>query len=209
MDMTAARILQLNGNLHDSEMMEIVRRFHALSSSRGLPYCVVGGMAVIRNGYPRTTADVDVLTLKEDWRKILPLKGEISADGLDDCVDTKTGVAIDILFADEDWQMPMGMPDPRKVGEYDEELKANFIGLHDLVQLKTAVYLSKLREDGPEVAAKDLGDVYELMRRNIAKFSKEVFQTYHPDVRKQCIKTFDAAVRAGKSNKRGRKDMEL
>lgn len=206
--MTAARILQLNGNLHDSEMMEIVRRFHALSSSRGLPYCVIGGMAVIRNGYPRTTADVDVLTLKGDWRKMLPLEGEISASGLDDCVDAKTGVTIDILFADEDWQMPMGMPDPRKVGEYDKELKANFIGLHDLVQLKTAVYLSKLREDGPEVAAKDLGDVYELMRRNIAKFSKEVFQTYHPGVRKQCEKTFDAAVRAGKSNKRGRKDME-
>ena len=200
--MTAARILQLNGNLHDSEMMEVVRRFHALSSSRGLPYCVIGGMAVIRNGYPRTTADVDVLTLKEDWRKMLPLKGEISAVGLDDCVDTKTGVTIKI------WHMPMGMPDPRKVGEFDEELKANFIGLHDLIQLKTAVYLGKLRENGPEVAAKDLGDVYELMRRNMTKFSREVFQTYHPDVRKQCIKTFDAAVRAGRSKRRRRRDMD-
>ena len=58
-------------------MMEAVRRFHALGSSRGLPYCIVGGMAVIRNGYPRTTVDVDILTRKNDWRKILPLQGEI------------------------------------------------------------------------------------------------------------------------------------
>jgi hypothetical protein len=43
--MTAAEILRLNGNLRDSPMMEVVRRFHALIGSRELPYCVVGGMA--------------------------------------------------------------------------------------------------------------------------------------------------------------------
>jgi len=203
MDLTAARILQLNGNMQDSEMMEIVRRFHALASSRGLPYCVVGGMAVIRNGYPRTTADVDVLTFKESWRKLLPLQGEIASEGLDRCVDTKTGVTIDVLFTDGDWQIPMGMPDPRKVAEYDEQLMANFIGLHALVQLKMAVYLGKLHKDGPEVAAKDLGDAYELIRRNLKKFSKEVFETYQPDVRKRCIKTYDAAMRKERKQKRG------
>ncbi len=202
--MTAARILQLNGDFHHSEMMEIVRRFHVFGAARGIPYCVIGGMAVIRNGYPRTTADIDILTLKEVWKKLLPFQGEISSNGFDSCIDTKTGVTIDILFADEDWHMPMGMPDPRKVGEYDEELRANFISLHDLVQLKTAVYLDKLREHGPEVAAKDLGDVYELMRRNLTKFSKEILAAYHPDVRKQCEKTFEAAVKAGERKKRGR-----
>jgi hypothetical protein len=202
MAMTAAEILELNGNLYDSPLMEAVRRFHVLSTSRDLPYCVVGGMAVIRNGYPRTTIDVDVLTFREAWLKLLPLEGEINSRGIDNCVDNETGVTIDILFADDDWGMAIPMPDPRKVGEYDEELAARFIGLHDLVQLKMAVHLSKLQESGIEVAARDLSDVYELMSRNLAKFSKELIQAYNPAVRKRCLTTFERAVQTSKSGKR-------
>ena len=101
----------------------------------------------------------------------------------------------------------MGMPDPRKVGEYDQELGAFFIGLHALVQLKTAVYLSKLREHGEDVASKDRSDVYELISRNLAKFSKEVIQTYDPAVKKHCVMAFETAVRASKSKKRVRRDI--
>jgi hypothetical protein len=203
-EMTAAEILQLNGNMRDSPLMEVVRRFHAISISRGLPYCVIGGMAVIRNGYARTTVDVDILTFKKDWGKLLPLEGEISSEGPENCVDKKTGVTIDILFADGDWHMPMGMPDPRTVGEYDRELGACFIGLHALVQLKAAVYLEKRREQGEDVASKDRSDVYELISRNCAKFSKEVIQTYDPAVKKHCMKAFETAVRAstGKAGQR-------
>jgi hypothetical protein len=209
MEMTAAKILQLNGDMRDSPLMEVVRRFHALSNSRDLPYCVVGGMAVIRNGYARTTIDIDILTFKKDWRKLLPLEGEISSKGPENCVDKKTGVTIDILFADDDWQMPMGMPDPRKVGEYDQELGANFIGLLALVQLKTAVYLDKLRELGEDVASKDRSDVFELISRNLAKFSKEVIQTFDPAVQKHCMKAFETAVRTSGGKLRGRRDIEL
>lgn len=209
MEMTATKILQLNGNMRDSPLMEVVRRFHALSNSRELPYCVVDGMAVIRNGYARTTIDVDILTFKKDWRKLLPLEGEISSEGPETCVDKRTGVTIDILFADHDWKMPMGMPDPRRVREYDQELGAYFIGLHALVQLKTAVYLDKLREQSEDVASKDRSDVYELISRNLTKFSKEVIQTYDPAVKKHCMKAFETAVRASKSKKRERRDIEL
>ena len=207
MKMTAAEILQLNGDMRDSPLMEVVRRFHALSNSRKLPYCVVGGMAVIRNGYARTTLDVDILTFKEDWRKLLPLEGEIFSEGPENCVDKKTGVTIDILFADGDWHMPMGMPDPRKVGEYDQELGACFIGLHALVQLKTAVYLDKLREQGEDVASKDRSDVYELISRNLNRFSTEAIQRYDPAVRQHCMKAFETAVRVSKSKKREPRDI--
>jgi hypothetical protein len=209
MEMTAAKILQLNGNMRDSPLIEVVRRFHALSSSRELPYCVVGGMAVIRNGYARTTMDVDILTFKKDWRKLLPLEGEIYSEGFENCVDKKTGVTVDILFADVDWQMPIEMPDPRKVGEYDQELGANFIGLHALVQLKTAVYLDKLREHGEDVASKDRSDVYELISRNLNKFTKEVIQTYNPAVRKHCMKAFETALRVFESKIREHRGIEL
>jgi len=186
----------------------MVRRFHKLSELLKLPYCIVGGMAVIRNGYPRTTMDVHVLTFKDAWRKALPLKGEIASNGLDNCVDSKTGVTIDVLFCDEDWGMPIPMPDPRKVGEYDEELGATFIGLHALVQLKMAVHLAKLQESGIEVAAKDLSDVYELISRNLAEFSKEVMEDYDPAVRRRCMETFERAVRASRREKRRHRDID-
>jgi len=209
--MTAERLLHLNGDLKDpdkSELMEVIRRFHALSRTCDLPYCVVGGMAVIRNGLLRTTGDIEILTLKKEWLKVLPLKGEISGEGLDSCVDTRTGITIDILFADEDWEMVMDMPDPRTVGEYDEKKGACFIGLHDCVQLKMAVYLSKLKEHGPATAAKDLGDVQGLMKNNLSKFSMEIVGNYHPGVRKECMEVFEEVARAEKCTKRERRDIE-
>ena len=208
--MTAARILQLNGDMTpDSPMMEVVRRIHALCSAHDIPYCVIGGMAVIRNGHARTTIDVDVLTLRKDWVKALPLDGEIVSEGVDICRDKKTGVRIDILFADEDWEMVIPMPDPRKVGEFDASFGATFIGLHDLVQLKTAVYLDKLREHGPSTAAKDLADVQALIKNNLARFSKEMMESYDPAVRTQCMETFKEVVREARSGKKKRRDIEL
>jgi len=210
MELTAAQVLRLNGDMkRDSPLMEAVRRVHALSSSRGLPYCVIGGMAVIRNGYARTTVDVDILTYKSEWTKVLPLSGDISSEGIDSCVDNATGVRIDVLFADKDWGMVMPMPDPRGASEFDEELGANFIGLHALVQLKAAVYLDKLREYGPATAAKDLADVQALMTNNPEKFSIEVIRNYDPGVRRHCMKVLREVERAARGRKRRREDIEL
>jgi hypothetical protein len=189
--------------------MGVVRRFHALAQARSLPYCVVGGMAVIRNGYPRTTMDVDILTYKKNWQGLLPLEGEITSShdafGTESAVDKATGVTIDILFADANWEMVIPMPDPVKAGEYDAELGAYFISLHNLVQLKTAVYIDKLHVSGPDVAAKDRSDVYELISRNLPRFSKEIIKTYDPAVRENCMKAFESAAREAKREKKGSK----
>jgi hypothetical protein len=191
--MTMERLLRMNGDLKDpakSDLMEVIRRFHALSRSHDLPYCVVGGMAVVRK------------------RNILPLKGEVTSEGLGSCVDAKTGITIDILFADEDRGMVIDMPDPRIVGEFDEELGARFIGLHDLVQLKLAVYLVKFKEFGPATAARDLADVQGLMKNNLAKFSKSIVSGYHPAVRKQCLEAYDEVARAQTRKRPKRRDIE-
>lgn len=210
--MTAERLLRINGDLKDpgkSDLMEVIRRFHALSTAHDLPYCVVGGMAVVRNGLARTTADIDILTLKKEWRRIQPLEGEITAAGPESCIDAQTGIMIDILFADEDWGVVIDMPDPRIAGEYDEEMGARFLGLHDLVQLKMAVYLSKRREFGPATAARDLADVQGLMQNNLAKFSKDIIEAYHPAVRKHCLDAYIEVVRAqARGRRKQRRDIE-
>jgi hypothetical protein len=206
--MTAAEALWMNGDLRHSPLMDAVRRFHAMASTRQLPYCVVGGMAVNRNDYVRTTAGINVLTNRDAWRRIIPLEGDISSDGPESCVDKATGIKIDVLFTDEDWGMVIPMPDASAVGEYDEELGARFIGLHALVQLKAAVYMEKLLEQGEDVASKDRSDVYELMSRNLAKFSKEVIEGYDPAVREHCMKAYDGAVRASRREKQKPRDIE-
>jgi hypothetical protein len=209
--MTAERLLRINGDLKDpgrSELMEVIRRFHEVCRSRNLPYCVVGGMAVIRNGAVRTTAGIDVLTLKKEWSSILPLDGEIEGRGPDSCIDTKTGITIDILFADDDWGMVIDMPDPRTAGEYDEANGARFLGLHDLVQLKMAVHLSKLKEFGPATAAKDLADVQELIGNNLPQFSGEILSGYHPAVREQCRAVVDEVTRSRSGKRSARRGVE-
>jgi hypothetical protein len=202
--MSGLRILALNGDMSaNSALMDAIRRFHALCSSRGLPYCVVGGAAVIRNGYRRTTEDIDILTRKDEWMRLLPIEGEIHSVGIDGCVDSRTGLTIDVLFTEDNWGMPTPMPDPASVGEFDEEYGANFIGLHNLVQLKAAVYLSKLREHGEDVASKDRSDIFELIRRSLPQFTREMIQSYHPAVRKHCMKAYEAALRSEHRKPRG------
>jgi len=202
--LSGLRILAVNGDMSaKSELMDAARRFHELCSVRGLTYCVVGGVAVIRNGYRRTTGDIDILTRKAEWLKLLPLEGEISSNGIDQCTDARTGLTIDILFAEEDWGMPIPMPDPGAVGEFDKEYGANYIGLHALVQLKAAVYLSKVIEIGENFASKDRSDVFELMLRNLPQFTRAKIQTYYPAVRKVCLDAFKEALRAERKHLKG------
>jgi len=128
-----------------------------------------------------------------------PLKGEIVSNGIDSCIDVKTGASIDVLFSGEDWGMPIPMPDPAKVSEFDPRFGARFITLHELVQLKTAVYLAKLAEEGEDVASKDRSDVFELIRNRLSEFSEQVIHKYHPALRMHCLRAYQSAQRAGRA----------
>jgi hypothetical protein len=170
--MTARELLRINGDGGaESPLVQAVRRFHRLLEPRGVAYCVIGGMAVVRNGWVRTTHDIDILVDRAGWESLLsgapsPLEeAGITAAG-DAAHDRCTGIDLDILFPGDDWEMVIPLPSPAAVREYDAALGAWFIGLAPLLAVKTAVYRSKLQELGPELAAKDLADVVELMRAN-------------------------------------------
>jgi hypothetical protein len=51
---TAKELLELNGTFEGA----------------GVPYAIIGGMAVARNGAFRTAHNVDLLTLREGWERI-------------------------------------------------------------------------------------------------------------------------------------------
>jgi hypothetical protein len=177
--MTVKELLEQNGDVTSSPLIETAGRIHALFSKADVPYVIIGGMAVIRNRGFRTTHDIDVLTTHKGWQHIREIEQNNFETGDDFAKDKKNKVTVDILFQDDDWDMVFPMPHPEQVAEYDEELKANFMGLLHIIELKTAVFLSKRKKDGIELAAKDLADVVELVKQNKERINEKFIIKLH------------------------------
>lgn len=183
--MNPVEYLDMNGTFHESPLVDTLRRIHDLLADRDIPYAVIGGMAVIRCGGRRTTHDIDLLMRRQDWEKITASNPKELECGIDTAVDTRNGIPIHVLFTDDDREMVFPLPDPVASGEYDETFGAYFMRLDLLLELKTAVYLQKLKDDGIEFAAKDLTDVVELIRNNRGTITPDTIDTMHPGVRQE------------------------
>lgn len=181
--MTGSEILRRNGDFIRSPLIETVRNLHCLFSSAGVPYAVVGGMAVVRSGAVRTTVDVDILTERAGWERLRRANPEGFELGTDHGVDRATGVDIDVLFPGDEWEMVIPVPEPDAVKELDDEVGAFYIDLVHLIEWKTAVYMKKRAEDGIELAAKDLADVVALAENNPASIDADFIGRLHPSVR--------------------------
>ncbi|MBX9581039.1 MAG: nucleotidyltransferase family protein [Gemmataceae bacterium] len=129
----------------------------------GVPYAVVGGMALFYHGYRRFTEDVDILVNRESLPVIhggLEGLGYLPPfAGSKNLRDTETGVRIEFLVAGDypgdGLPKPVAFPDPAAVGVEIAGLR--FLALPTLVELKLASGMSSPRR------AKDLVDVQELI----------------------------------------------
>jgi len=183
--MTPRELLERNGDFRTSPLMRAARKIHGLLAAHGVDYVIIGGMSVIRNGAVRTTQDIDVLIRKDQWPQTREL---LSASFLvqgETAVDRESGVPVDFLFAGNHWDMIVPLPDPAQTAEYDADLEANFLSLSAILELKTAVFLQKKRDEGIEVAAKDLADVVQLLERNRERLSPGLLEKIHPRIRKE------------------------
>lgn len=189
-DMSPEEVLNINGNFRKSPLLEVVKKLHKAFSEKEIPYAVVGGMAVIRNRGFRTTHDIDILTTQAGWEEVRKgLEGEFTTSN-ESARDNNLGIPVDVLFPGEEWEMVIPLPEPDKVREYDEELGAYFISLKKLIELKIAVYLEKLKEDGPELAAKDMADAVMLIENNLNDLNPEDFEGYHPEIKTIVLKVY-------------------
>jgi hypothetical protein len=193
---TPRELFEINGDFTSSPLIRTARRLHALFEAAGVPYAIVGGMAVARNGALRTTHDIDILTEREGWARIRASAGDAIETQPDAARDVETNIHVDVLFAGDDWGMVFPLPDPAGVSELDPALGARFMDLLHLVELKCAVYLARRREDGLEVAAKDLSDVVELVRHNRDRVSHAAADAMHPAVRRVLRGVFRGVARA-------------
>jgi len=144
--------------VHDT-LRAITRRLNDL----GIPYAVVGGMAMFAHGFRRFTEYVDLLVTREGMKQVLDRLeglGYVQPPGTSTKMrDTITGVRIEFLitggYPGDGKPKPVAFPDPAKVSVDIDGIR--YVGLPALVELKLASGTAAHR-------MKDLGDVQELIR---------------------------------------------
>lgn len=155
------------GSMHFDKANAVHRTLRAITArldELGIPYAVVGGMALFYHGYRRFTEDVDVLVTAESLERI-----HAALDGLGyvrpfekskNLRDAETGVKIEFLVSG---QYPGdGKPKPVEfpVPGSDEAIidGMRFLGLSRLIELKLASGMTNT------IRMRDLADVIALIQ---------------------------------------------
>ncbi len=149
-----------NGGAVQHSLQRIAGRLEEL----GIPYAIVGGMALFQHGFRRFTEDVDLLVTREGWNLIhekLMGRGYVSPfSGSRNLRDTETGVRIEFLitggFPGDGKPKPIAFPDPAQVAVELDGRK--YVPLVTLIELKLASGLTNSSR------LKDLADVQEVTK---------------------------------------------
>jgi hypothetical protein len=156
------------GSMHfekDSAVHKALLKITKRLGELGIPYAVVGGMAMFFHGYRRFTEDVDILVTKEGLREIhAKLEGlgyTPPFAGSKQLRDAESGVRIEFLVSGEypgdGKPKPLSFPEPE--GAFTTIDGIQFLRLPVLIDLKLASGMSNPRR------AKDLVDVQELIEK--------------------------------------------
>lgn len=155
----ATRYFQGGGSVH-----ETVARISSRLEEIGVPFVVVGGIAMFHHGFRRFTEDVDLLVTREDLDLIHErldglgfVRPFAASKNLRDAVN---GVKIEFLitgeFPGDGKPKAVSFPHPKDVFEIRDGIRV--LQLSRLVELKLASYMTG------KARSKDLGDVEELIR---------------------------------------------
>lgn len=155
------------GSRHFEEGSAVFQALHEIAArlkSLGIPYAVVGGMALFRHGLRRFTEDVDILVTKGDLKtiheKLVGLGYVPPFTNSKHLRDTRHGVKIEFLttgdYPGDGKPKPVSFPDPRSASF--EADGVSYVSLPTLVELKLA---SGMTNPG---RLKDLADVMELIK---------------------------------------------
>src|SRR5438067_9463378 len=149
------------GSMHfekDSAVHKTLSKITRRLAELGIPYAVVGGMAMFFHGYRRFTEDVDILVtkegLKEIHEKLEGLGYTPPFAGSKQLRDADSGVRIEFLvsgeFPGDGKPKPVAFPSPKEVSTIVSGV--SFLKLPTLVELKLASGMTNPRR------AKDLVD---------------------------------------------------
>lgn len=173
----------LEGSMHfeeESSVQKTLRRIVKRLDDLGIPYAVVGGLALFFHGYRRFTEDVDILVTKDDLKTIhekLEGLGYLPPfTGSKHLRDTDSGVKVEFLttgeFPGDGKPKPVAFPNPADVRV--EGAGVWFLSLPMLVELKLASGISN------PLRGKDIVDVQELI--SVLKLGEEFAVQLNPFV---------------------------
>jgi hypothetical protein len=181
------------GSMHFEEksavhqtLRKITRRLEEL----GIPYAVVGGMALFLHGLRRFTEDVDLLVtpdgLREAHRQLEGLGYLPLFSGSKHLRDTESGVRVEFLvtgdYPGDGKPKPVAFPDPARVSIEVGGLR--LLQLPRLIEIKLA---SGMTNPG---RLKDLADVQELIK--VLDLPQDLTDQLSPFVREKYTQLWEA-----------------
>jgi hypothetical protein len=175
----------------EAEAQKALYKLTAILESDGIPYVVIGGLALNEYGHRRATVDVDIVLREEDLRRFKEQHlGRGYAErvaGTGKLVDTEFGVRIDVLstgrFPGDGKPKPIAFPDPATTAVRGARFAV--LPLPRFLELKLASGMTAPHR------LHDLADVLDLIRS--AKLPPELAEELHPWVRQKFRDLWDAA----------------
>lgn len=173
--------------VHDT-MRRLAKVFHEME----IPFAIAGAMAANAHGHRRTTADVDILTRREDLTRFKDCwigRGWLDLfEGSKGFRDTMNGVKVDVLIVGDypgDGKVkPVSFPTPESVWEiHDGGLP--FLNLKTLLELKIASGMTAAHR------LQDLADAIQLIRVNA--LGQDYAGQLDPFVQEKFIELWNAA----------------
>lgn len=163
---------------------QTMRRLAKRFQKAGIPYAIVGAMAVNAHGARRTTDDVDFLLTEEGLNRFREGFVGSTYDQVPGrarrFVDRQNGVTVDILvtgrYPGRGGPGPISFPDPDEASELIEQMKV--LTLPQLVQLKLAARRHY-----------DFGDVVLLIR--VLNLDESFAEQIHSSVRRDYIECLE------------------
>jgi hypothetical protein len=177
-----------------NEVHQTLRRISQRLTQLGIPYAVVGGMAMFAHGFRRFTEDVDILVTRESMDRILAELeglGYVQPPGTSTKLrDAANGVRIEFLiaggFPGDGKPKAVSFPDPDRVAIEIDDVR--YVGLHTLLELKLASGMSAPHR------MKDLADVQELIK--VLSLPRTVAGELNPEVTPKFLELWDAVAAA-------------
>lgn len=175
----------------ESDVHRTLGKIAHILDAEGIPYALVGALALNAYGYQRTTVDVDLLLTTEGLAKLKArcvgqgyLEKFAGSRGLR---DAETGVVIDVVISGEypgdGKPKPVAFPDPAQASVWSDAVR--LLPLPMLLELKIASGMTAPHR------LRDLADVIELVRATGAP--RTLDDQLHPFVREKYRELWDAA----------------
>lgn len=175
----------------DANVQKALEKLVRLLDAQGIPYAIIGAMALNEFGYQRVTVDVDVLLTPDGLKSFKAAhlgRGYVEKfPGSRGLRDPEHGVDIVVMltgsYPGDGRPKPVAFPDPATTAE--RGARVALLPLPTLIDLKLASGMTAPHR------LKDLADVLELVRA--VKLPAELASELNPYVREKYLELWRAA----------------